>query len=109
MLITNFVVRKLDNTSGKLDAAKKVWANKDFIPSGDYWVAAFDVDGEKRYAGVCRGRRVDVADNVDQFDFQLRVNEEEFDADVFIPESEAAEILKAVSEEFMEGEYWNRQ
>jgi hypothetical protein len=108
MVITNFIVRKLDNTNGKLDLAKKEWANKEFIPSEDYWVAAFDIDGEKRYAGICRGRRVDVADDTDQFDFQLRINDEEFDADFLLPESQAAEILKAVSEEFIKGEYWKR-
>lgn len=108
MAITNFIVRKLDNTNGKLDLAKKEWANKEFIPSEDYWIAAFDVDGKKRYAGICRGRRVDVPDDIAQFDFQLRINEEEFEADVFLPESQAAEILKAVSEKFMEGEYWKR-
>lgn len=107
MVITNFVVRKLDNSSGKLDLAKKEWANKDFIPTDDYWACGFEIDGVKRYAGVCRGRRVDVADDTDQLDFQLRVNDEEYDADTFIPESEAAVILKAVSEEFIKGGYWN--
>ena len=106
MVITNFVVRKLDNTRGELDLAKKALANSEFIPSDDYWVAAFEIDGEKRYAGICRGRRVDVADDITQFDFQLRVNEEEFDADTFMPEAQAAAILKAASEEFIKGECW---
>jgi hypothetical protein len=106
MVITNFIIKKLDNSSGKLELAKKEWANKEFIPSDDYWVASFEVDGEMRYAGVCKGRKVDVAGDITQFDFQLRVNDEEFDADAFIPESQAAEILKAVSEEFMNRECW---
>jgi hypothetical protein len=106
MLITNLVFKKLDNSSGKLDLAKKEWANKEFIPSNDYWVAAFEADGEKRYAGICRGRRVDVAEGTYQLDFQLRVNEEEFDADTFIPETKAAEILKAFSEVIMKREIW---
>ena len=86
--------------------AKKEWANRNLFPSDDYWVAAFEADGQMRYAGVSKGKRVNVAEDTTQFDFHLRVNEAEFDADTLIPESQAAEILKAVSEEFMNRECW---
>ena len=106
MVITNFVVRKLDNTRGELDLAKKEWANPEFIPSDEFWLATFEIDGEKHQAGIRRGRRVEVADDMEQVDVQLRVREEAFDADVFIPEADVAGIVKAVSEEFEKGEYW---
>lgn len=106
MKLTNFVVRKLDNTRGELDLAKKEWANSEFIPSDEFWLATFEIDGKKHEAGIRRGRRVDIADDTDQIDVQLRVREEAFDADTFMPESQVADIVKAVSEEFEKGEYW---
>jgi hypothetical protein len=106
MLIKNFVVTKLDNTRGALDLAKRLWAtNKDFIPSDDYWLATFEIDGVKHQAGIRRGRRIDVADDISQIDVQLRVPEESFDADAFMPETEANEIVVAVGAEFLNGKY----
>jgi len=106
MVIKNFTVRKLDNTHGELDLAKEKFASPEFISSDDLWLASFEIEGKKREAGIRRGRRVDVAEGTDMVDVQLRVNEEEFDADAFIPESDVAEITKAVYAEFLRGEYW---
>jgi len=108
MEVTNFTVRKLDNSHGELDLANKKFASPEFIPTNEVWLASFEVDGVKRQAGIRRGRRVDVAANMDMVDVQLRVGEEEFDADKFIPESKVAEITKAVSREFLKGQYWLR-
>jgi hypothetical protein len=108
MVIKNFTVRKLDNTLGELDLAKKKFASPEFISTNEVWLASFEVDGVKREAGIRRGRRVDVAEDMDMIDVQLRVNEQEFDADTFIPESQVAEITKAVYAEFLKGEYWLR-
>jgi hypothetical protein len=108
MVLINFKVRKIDNTLGELDLAKKKFASPEFLPTNDFWLASFEVDGEglKREAGIRRGRRVDVAPGTDMIDVQIRIAEEEFDADRFIPESNVAEIARAVSEEFIKGEYW---
>ena len=97
MILTNFVVRKLDNSHGELDVAKKKWASPEFISSDDLWLASFEIDGVKREAGIRRGRRVDVADDMEQIDVQLRVGEEEFDADSFISESDVAESQRLLA------------
>jgi hypothetical protein len=108
VVIKNFSVRKLDNTLGELELAKKKFASPEFIPTNEFWLASFEIEGEglKREAGIRRGRRVDVAEDMDMIDVQIRVAEEEFAADKFIPESNVAEIARAVSEEFIKGEYW---
>ena len=106
MVITNFLVRKLDDTHGELATAKKMWANPEFIPSDEFWLATFEVESQKYQAGIRRGRRTDVAEDIPQIDVQLRVPEEAFDADSFIPESDVADITKAVGEEFVRGDYW---
>jgi len=109
MVLKNLTVRRLNNTLGELDLAKKKFASPEFIPTtDDLWVVSFEVEGEglKREAGIRRGRRIDVAEGTDMIDIQLRVAEEEFEADTFIPESNVAEITKAVSAEFIKGEYW---
>jgi hypothetical protein len=106
MLITKFTVRKLDNTKGELDLAKQKWADSEFIPSDEYWLATFEVDGQKHQAGIRRGRRVDVASDMDEFSVQLNVREEAFEADTFLAEADVANIVRAVGEEFEKGRYW---
>jgi hypothetical protein len=67
------------------------------------------MDGLKRQAGVRRGRRANVAEDMDMIDVQLRVNQEELDEDSpHIPEAQVADIVRLVGEEFMNGEYWKR-
>jgi hypothetical protein len=56
MVITNFLVRKLDDTHGELATARKLWANPEFIPSDEYWLATFEVESQKYQAGIRRGR-----------------------------------------------------
>ena len=63
------------------------------------WLASFKVDGLQRVASVRLGHDNAVAPTIRQLDIQLRVNEEEFAKDVFIPEASAADILALVSEE----------
>jgi hypothetical protein len=105
MVITNFVVRRL--TSAEQGLAQKLWASGEFLPTGEYWLAEFEINGLKRQAGIRRGRRADVAQNMDQFDIQLRVNQEELDEDVpLIAEAQAANILTIVRAEWEKGEYW---
>lgn len=104
--LTKFTVRKLTSDEGQL--AKTLWASGEFVPTDEYWLAEFEVDGTKRQAGIRRGRRHDVAKDMDQIDVQLRVNEDEFDRDTFIPEAQVADIVKAVGEEFEKGQYWKK-
>jgi hypothetical protein len=106
MNIKTLMFRSL--SPGERTAAKKVWADvdKEFIPSGRYWLAIFEVDGKTRAAGIWSGRRVDVADDIEQFRINLRVNNEEFDADDLIPEAQVADITRAIGEAFEKGEYW---
>jgi hypothetical protein len=107
--LDNFEIVKLDDTDGALTAAKKLWADSDFVPDDkNYWLATFTV-GKLRYqAGIRLGHRRDVAANMLQCDTQLRVPEEKFGEDGFIPEAEVAEITKAVSDRFTVGEYWKK-
>jgi len=100
MVLTNFTARKLDNTKGELDLAKKKWASGEFISSDDLWLATFKINGETHHAGIMLGRRVDVAEGIWQIDVQLRVREEAFDADDFIAEWDVANITRAVYVEF---------
>jgi hypothetical protein len=97
MQITNLTVRRL--TPEEFELAKKTWANKDFIPAEEYWLATFDVDGETHVAGLRKGRRHDVAPDTQQIDIQLRVLDSAFDEDIFLPEASAADIVRAVTEE----------
>ena len=97
MQITNLTVRRL--TPEEFELAKKTWASGDFIPTEDYWLATFDVDGETHVAGLRKGRRSDVAPDIEQIDIQLRILDSAFDADSFLPEAQAADILTSVREE----------
>ena len=63
------------------------------------WMAAFKIDGGQRVAAIRAGHANDVASDIIQLDMHLRVNEEEFDNDSFIPEASAADILALVSKE----------
>jgi hypothetical protein len=104
MKITKLTVRRL--TPEELGLAKKTWANAEFIPTEDYWLATFDVDGEEHLAGLRRGRRFDVAEDISQIDIQLRIRDAAFDEDKFMPEAKAADILRAVNDELEKGG-WN--
>lgn len=108
MVLKNFLVRKLDDSVGELSLAQKKFASPEFIPTNEVWLASFEIEGEgiKREAGIRRGRRVDVAEDMDMIDVQLRVGEEEFEADRFIAETKVAEITRAVGDEFVKGEFW---
>ncbi|SRR5260370_39441700 len=106
MELSNFSFRKLDNTHGELDKAKEKLASPEFISSNDIWIASFDFEGTKHEAAIRRGRRTDVAEDTDQIDIQLRVSEQEFDSDTFIPESRVAEITAAVGDEFIRRGLW---
>src|SRR5258708_33436646 len=106
MVLTNVAMRRL--TPEEREVAKGLWADAEFLPTDEYWLADFEVDGLKRQAGIRRGRRVDVAEDMEQTDVQLRINQEELDEDIpLIPEAQVADIVKAVSQEFEKGEYWN--
>src|SRR5271170_1600298 len=107
MIITNFVVRRL--TPAEIELAKTLWENEEFVPSGEYWLADFEIDGLKRQAGIRSGRRSDVSKDMEQFDIQLRVNQNELDEDVpLIPEAQAADVLTVVSAEWEKGKYWEK-
>jgi hypothetical protein len=104
MQITNLTVRRL--TPKEFEMAKKSWVTDGFVPAEDYWLATFDVDGETHEAGLRKGRRLDVAPGTQQIDVQLRVLESAFDADSFLPEAQAADIVRTVTEE-LEKRGWN--
>ncbi len=104
MQVTNLTVRRL--TPAELEMARKPWASAEFIPTEDYWLATFEVDGETHIAGLRKGRRHDVAEDIEQIDIQLRILDSAFDADYFMPEAEAADILTAVKAE-LEKRGWN--
>jgi hypothetical protein len=104
MQITNLTVRRL--TPEEFEMAKTAWVTDGFVPANDYWLATFDVDGQTHEAGLRKGRRLDVSSDTQQIDVQLRVLESAFDADSFLPEAQAADIVRAVIAEF-EKQGWN--
>jgi hypothetical protein len=104
MQISNLRVRRL--TPEEFEMAKTAWVTDGFMPAEDYWLATFEVDEETHQAGLRRGRRLDVASGTEQVDVQLRVAESAFDADKFLPEAQAADIVMAVIAEF-ETQGWN--
>ncbi len=98
--LTNFKIHKIDNSKGDLDQLKQKMATPDFIFSDDLWIATFDLDGEAHAAGIARGRRPDVAEDIEQLHVQLRVRDEAYDADKFLAEWDVADITRSVLEEF---------
>jgi hypothetical protein len=104
MEIKNFSVRKLAPSESAL-AAKK-WASAEFIQSGEYWLVTFEINGVQHHAGIQRGRRAEVSADIDQFEVQLNVRDEDFDNDTFIPEAQVADITRMVGEEWERGQYW---
>jgi hypothetical protein len=104
IVITNFQVIRLNPVDAA--AAQKKWASPEFVQSGKYWLASFEIDGVKHVAGIQSGRRTEITANIEQYEVQLNVRAEAFDNDVFIPEAEVADITRAVGEAFEKGEYW---
>jgi hypothetical protein len=98
--IQNFRALKLDNSKGALDLARTRWADADFVPNDEYWLGHFEIGDETHAVGIRAGHRKDVAPDILQYSFQLDVREVAFEKDRFMPESEVAEILAAVPEEF---------
>lgn len=88
-------VAKRDELNGHLKRERPGFVQTD----KRVWMAAFKVDGLQRVAAIRVGHANDVAGDIIQLDIQLRVNEEEFDNDSFIPEASAADILALVSKE----------
>lgn len=101
MVLTNFQlfeitgVKQRDELNGKLANAGEFIQTKPNV-----WIASFDVDAVPYHAGIRLGHRIDVAADIEQYDVQLRVRDEEFDNDSFIPEAKVAEITKLVGEQF---------
>jgi len=104
-ITSNLSFRRLTTTEQR--QAEKRWADDEFVPTGEYWLATFDMDGQKHYAGVRSGHGKTVAPDIRQFQINLRVSEEALDADVFIPEAIVADITREIGEAFEQGEYWN--
>ena len=100
--LKNFRVQKLDKGKGEVDAAKQKWGSEypEFVLSDDLWLATFEIDGETHHAGIMLGRRVDVAEDVEQISVNLRVRDEAFDDDEFLPLWDVADITRCVYEEF---------
>ena len=94
MTITNFRLHKLSREHS--DALKEKLANPgEFTPSEDNaYIAEFEVDGVPYHAGIRLGRRTDVAEDIEQYDAQLRIRDESWETDSFIPEWTVADILK---------------
>lgn len=103
---SNLSFRRL--TPAEQKEAEKRWADDEFIPTGEYWLATFNMDGEKHYAGVRSGHGKTVAPDIRQFQINLRVSEKAFNSDIFIPEARVADITKEIGEAFEQGEYWNK-
>ena len=86
---------KRDELLGYMKRDRPGWVES----NGRVWMAAFKIDGVQRVAAIRAGHANDVAGDIQQLDLHLRVNEEEFDNDKFIPEASAADILALVSKE----------
>jgi len=101
MHLTNFSIKEITDTAkrdGLLGYMKR--DRPDFVQTDErVWMASFKVDGLQRVAAIRAGHASDVAEDIQQLDIHLRVNEEEFDNDKFIPEASAADILALISKE----------
>jgi hypothetical protein len=86
---------KRDELLGYMKRDRPGWVET----KGRVWMAAFKIDGVQRVAAIRVGHDGDVADDMVQQDIHLRVNEEEFDNDTFIPEAAAGDILALVGAE----------
>jgi hypothetical protein len=86
---------KRDELLGYMKRDRPGWVET----KGRVWMAAFKIDGVQRVVAIRAGHASEVAEDIQQLDLHLRVNEEEFDKDKFIPEASAADILALVSPE----------
>jgi hypothetical protein len=101
MVLTNFQLFEITETKRRDDLNGKLANPGEFVQTRpNVWIASFDVDGVPYHAGIRLGHRIDVAEDIEQYDVQLRVRDEEFDSDSFIPEASVADITKLVGEQF---------
>lgn len=99
MVLSNFAVQEIADVKQRDELNGKL-ASEEFVQTDPRaWIASFDVDGVAYHAGVRLGHRKDVADDLTQYDIQLRIRDDQFDNDSFIPEATAADILRLVDAE----------
>jgi len=99
MVLSKFTVHEVTDVKQRDELNAKL-ADDEFIQTEPrVWIISFESDGVAYSAGFRLGRRKDVADTIDQYDIKLRVRDEQFDEDSFIPEATAADILRLVDTE----------
>ncbi len=102
MVLTNFQLTEITDKAQQ-DELNGILRREDpaFVQtSPNVWIASFNADRVPYHAAIRLGRRPDVADDLGGYQVQLRVREEEFDADSLIPEATVADITKLVGQEF---------
>jgi hypothetical protein len=99
MILSKFSVHEIADVKQRDELNAKL-ADDEFTQSEPrVWIISFDADGVAYNAGLRLGHRKDVADTINQYDIKLRVRDEQFDEDSFIPEATVADILRLVDAE----------
>ena len=101
MQLTDFFIKEVTDTAKRDELNDHLKRERpQFVQTDErVWMAVFKIDGLQRVAAIRVGHANEVAADIIQLDIQLRVNEQEFDNDSFIPEASAADILVLVSKE----------
>ena len=101
MKLTDFSIKEITETAKRDELVAAMRRERpSFVQTDErVWMASFKIDGLQRVAAIRAGHEGNVADDILQLDMSLRVNEEEFDNDKFIPESNAWDILDLISPE----------
>lgn len=101
MNLTEFSIKEITDKAkhDALLASMKRDRPKFVETQGRVWMASFKINGLQRVVAIRAGHDHDVDPSLLQLDLHLRVNEDEFDTDNFIPEAEAGSILALVSPE----------
>ena len=101
MKLTDFSIKEITDAAQRDELSGYMKRDRPgFVQTDErVWMAAFKIDGVQRVAAIRVGHDGDVAEDIIQQDIHLRINEEEFDNDVLIPEASAADILALISPE----------
>jgi hypothetical protein len=101
MVLTNFKLHEITDAKLRDELNGKLAIDNEFTQSKpNVWIADFEADGVRYQAGIRLGHRHDVASDIEQFDVQLRIRDEDFDSDTFLSTWKIWEITKLVGEEF---------
>jgi hypothetical protein len=100
MELRNFRLDEITDANLRTQLNSKL-ADGEFVPTSPrVWIADFVADGVRYQAAIRLGHRAEIASDIEQVDVQLRIRDEDFDADTFLSMWKIAQVTKAVGDEF---------